>query len=123
MVQATTSSQADAASHLFLDAVGHDHSGTPYAAMGPAALLLARLVPHLGAGAAAGMEALTDCVSWTLDEPTFTGPDGAECDLAGETAKAARALAPLADSWRSAHDEARRRAATGLLEVLGELDS
>ena len=120
--QATSPGEADLAYNLFLDAVAHNHSGTPYAAMAPAAPLLSRLVPHLGAGAAEGMEALTCCVAWTFDGPAFTGPDGVECDLAGECAEAARALAPLANSWRHSGDESRRRAAAGLLEVLAELD-
>ncbi|KQR16831.1 hypothetical protein [Cellulomonas sp. Leaf334] len=121
--KASTPRQADDAYNLFLDAVGHNHSGTPHAAMAPGARLLARLVPHLGAGGAAGMEALTDCVSWTFDEPAFTGPDGAECDLAGATAQAARALAPLANSWMRSGDVSRRRAAAGLLDVLADLDA
>lgn len=120
-VAASSPEQAEDAYNAFLDAVGHNHSGTPFAAMAPGARLLAQLIPHLDVGGPAGMEALTDCVCWSSDEPTFTGPDGVECDLADATAEAARELAALARNWLSSGDEAHRRAAASLLEVLAQL--
>ncbi len=120
-VTASSPDQAHDAYNAFLDAVGHNHSGTPFAAMAPGARLLAQLVPHLEAGGPAGMEALTDCVWWSSDEPRFTGPDGVECDLAHETTEAARALSALARSWLCSGDEEHRRAAASLLEVLAQL--
>ncbi len=105
-----------------LYAIGHNHSGTPYVAMAPASHFLAQLIPHLGAGAAAAMQVVADCVGWSLGEPPFIGPDGLEHDLEQETRAAAHAVAPLAQQWAGGQDVERRHAAEGLLELLEELD-
>jgi hypothetical protein len=90
--------------------------------MSPAAPLLARLVPLLDAGASAGMEALTDCALWSLDEPPFVGPDGRTHLLEQETRAALATLETLARQWSELDSDAPRRGAgLGLLEALAEL--
>ena len=123
LAQASSPKEAQAAYNEMLDAIGHNHSGTPYAAMAPATPLIAALVPHLGAGASAGMDVIADCVCWTSREARFFGPDNREHDLAVETLAAARSLDSLAQRWLEDHDDRRRRAAAGLLEVLAEFQA
>jgi hypothetical protein len=96
LARAHTHNEGRAAYNVLLDAVGHNHSGTPYAAMSPAAPLLARLVPLLAAGSPAGMEALTDCALWSRGEPPFDGPDGQTHHLGQETRAALQTLEALA---------------------------
>ncbi len=122
LASARTPDEGQHAYNALLDAVGHNHSGTPYTAMSPAAPLLARLVPLLTYSGPAAMDALTDCALWSRGEPAFLGPDGHTHHLEQETRAALRTLEDLARLWaESGIDEARRGAGRGLLEALAEL--
>lgn len=122
LADARAESEAQVAYTALSFAIAHSHSGTPYTVMSVATPLLARLVPLLASGAAAGMDMVTDCALWSVGEPPFAGPDGQVHDLARDTLEALRALEPLARRWlQQSGDEHRRWAATSLLEALADL--
>ncbi|GAA4625802.1 hypothetical protein GCM10023113_20300 [Cellulomonas oligotrophica] len=123
LVDAPSSEAAERAYHLVLDAVGHDHSGTPTLAMVPAAHLLARLVPHLDVSASAAMGVVVECAAWCADVPAVVGPDGSVCDVAAETVAAARSLTPLASAWARSADAGRAAVAADLIGVVARLSA
>ncbi len=120
LARAASTGEAQNAYNELLDAIGHNHSGTPYAAMAPAVRLLAQLVPLLDAGGPAGMEVVTDCLLWSAGVPVFIGPNGSEHNLGIEILADANALRALAERWKEDPDDRRQRAATGLLEALAD---
>lgn len=105
-----------------MDALGHNHSGTPYPAMIPGARLLAELAPLLaGWPLTVALEALTDCFLWTRDgEPDFVA-GGRTHNLATDIAATVLALRPELERLREqAGDTAFARAAAGLLDALAD---
>ncbi|MCC2321245.1 hypothetical protein [Cellulomonas xiejunii] len=80
-------SDADDAYNRIMDALGHNHSGTPYPAMVAGARLLAELVPLLrGWQSATVVNVLTDCYLWTRGEAEVVTKDGRTYDPGAETA-------------------------------------
>lgn len=123
LVGAASSEAAERAYHLVLDAVAHDHSGTPTLAMVPAAHLLARLVPHLDVSASAAMGVVVECAAWCADVPAVVGPEGSVCDVAAETLAAARSLTPLASAWEQGGDAGRAAVAADLVALVVRLSA
>lgn len=118
LILASSAEQARAPYDEMLDALGHNHSGTAFPAMAPGTRLLARLIPHLGVGAAPAMEVVVDAVLWTSSRPAFHGPDGLHYDLGLETFEAAVTLGALAEQWQRGDDGDRKGAAAALMGVL-----
>lgn len=113
---------ADRAYGALLNALGHDHSGTPYPAMGVGARLLAELVPLVsGWPLAAVVETLTECYLWTRGTGSVTAADGRTYDLAEETADAVRSALPALEVVaRGVEGEPGQAGATDLLRALQE---
>lgn len=112
-----------AAYHRLMDALGHDHSGTPYPAMVPGARLLAELVPLLrGWQLATAVEVLTDCLGWTRGDGDFVTRDGRRHDLGDDVAAAVRSVRPALERLvRRDDDEPARPALTELLDALDQI--
>lgn len=114
-------SDADHAYYLIMDALGHNHSGTPYPAMVAGARLLAELVPLVhGWQSETVVSALTDCYLWTQGEAEIITKDGRTYDPGAETARDVRSVRPTLENLLREDDEPARLAAAGLLEVLDE---
>ena len=113
---------AQAANNRLMNALGHDHSGTPYPAMVPGARLLAELVPLLhGWQLATVLEALTYCFGWTHGDGEFVANDGRTYNLGDDTAQAVRSVRPtLVQLVRRDDAEQARPSAIELLEALDE---
>ena len=112
---------ARAAYNSLLDALGHNHSGTPYPAMVPGVRLLTELVPLLGGlQLAAVVETLTECFLWTREEGGFTTKGGRTYNLAEDTAAALRSVRPTLERVAREPGHAARRGATNLLRALSE---
>lgn len=105
-----------------LDALGHNHSGTPYPAMVPGVRLLVDLVPLVqGWQLATVLEVLTDCFLWTRSEGEFTAADGRKFHLGDDTAAMVRSLRPMLEQLcQRQDDEVPQRAAVGLLQALDD---
>lgn len=111
-------SDADRAYNRIMDALGHNHSATPYPAMVAGARLLAELVPLVrGWQAVTVVDVLTDCYLWTQGEAEIVTKDGRTYDPGAETAQAVRSVLPALEALRE-DDEPSRLAAAELLEVL-----
>jgi hypothetical protein len=117
LVSADGDEERRRAYNRMLDAVGHNHSGTPYAAMVPATRLLARLIPLLDKSAPVALEALVDCVRWSQGEPPFVGPDGRTHEPGPETLRNALALRALIEEWSRDDDPRRCGPARDLLKL------
>ncbi len=123
IMQIETEDVAHEAYNGLLNALGHNHSGTPYPAMVDGTKFLADLVPLLdGWRLAAVLDVLTDCFLWTRGEGTFTARDGREYDLGNDTAAHVEALRPVLHHVATDDpDRPERAPAAELLEVLDEL--
>ena len=114
-------SDADDAYNRIMDALGHNHSGTPYPAMVAGARLLAELVPLLrGWQSATVVNVLTDCYLWTRGEAEVVTKDGRTYDPGAETARAVRSVRSALETLLREDDEPARLAAAELLEVLDD---
>jgi hypothetical protein len=81
---------------VMLDAIAHNHSGTPYPAMIPATAFLVRMGPSVEPWALTTIvDVLTDCMLWSQDEPEFTGPDHRTYLMGVEIARSCLDLRPL----------------------------
>lgn len=107
--------------HRLMDALGHDHSGTPYPAMVAGVRLLAELVPLLhGWQLATVVDVLTDCWGWTRGDGAFVARDGRAYHLGDDTAQAVRSVRPTLERRlrRDDDDEPARPALAELLDLL-----
>lgn len=112
-------SAARTAYTALLNALGHNHSGTPYPAMVPGARLLADLAPLVGGWQLfAVVEVLHDCFLWTRGEADFITADGRKLNLADDTAAAVTSLRPVLEQLAVNEDEPVQRAAKSLLSTL-----
>ncbi len=119
LASAGTAEASGAAYNRLMDALGHNHSGTPYPAMVPGVRLLAEFVPTLtGWSLSAALSVLTDCYLWTREEPEFRTADGRVHNPEKEIARHVRALLPLVRSFACGEDPAVGRASEELIGAL-----
>lgn len=113
---------SQAAYHRLMDALGHDHSGTPNPAMVPGVRLLAELVPLLhGWQLAAVIDVLTDCLAWTRGDGEFVAHDGRTYNLSDDTAQAVQLVRPTLEQLvRRNDDQPARPALSELLDLLNQ---
>ena len=116
-----TKDDARQAYHRFLNAVAHDHSGTPYPAIVEGVRHLVALIPHLESWATeTAVSALVECYLFTADEVAARSVDGMSHDLT-EVHRLAVTIRPLLNRLAADHDHPARAAATDLLNTIEDI--
>lgn len=116
-----TKDEARQAYHRFLNAVAHDHSGTPYPAIVEGVRHLVALIPHLEPWATeAAVSALVECYLFTADEVAAQTVDGVSHDLT-EVHRVAASILPLLSRLAADQGQPAQAAATDLLNTIEDI--
>ncbi len=117
----TTEAEGRRARDCFLNAVAHNHSGTPYPAIVDGVRHLVALIPLLDDwGAEAAVTALVDCYLFTGNDVDVRTIDGAAHDLT-EVQRIAVTAVPFIRAFVEDHAHPAHAAATELLATIQEL--
>ena len=106
-----------------LDAIGHNHSGWLYDAVGPAATILVAVTRATrGWARRTVLEILVDCLAWVRPEQRFIDADGRTCSVSAAVYDAVKGLEPELHMIAAGADTTVPigRSAKDLLEALHE---
>ncbi|WJK33156.1 hypothetical protein [Solwaraspora sp. WMMA2065] len=109
--------------HEVLDAIGHNHSGWLYDAVGPAATILAAVTRTTqGWARTTALEVLIDCLAWVRPDQRFTDAAGRTRSVQAALQDAVTSLEPELRTTAAGEDTTTplSRSAKNLLEALHE---